>query len=78
MYMVDLPPWVPRGMLEKMVTEFRDRLFRELVLMIKRMAETGSDRNSMKSDSCLSTVSNESGPDVTRPTQWISVDPIQD
>jgi hypothetical protein len=72
---VDLPSWIPSDILQKMVTEFRERLFRELVLMMDETAEPGSDRKSMESDSGLSTASNESVPDETSPEEWLPIDP---
>jgi hypothetical protein len=72
-YTVDLPPWIPDDILQKMVTEFRDCLFRELVLMMDDMAQPAPERKSMESDSCLSTASNESAPDTTDREEWVRI-----
>jgi len=58
-----------------MVTEFRERLFRELVLMMDETAEPGRNRKSMESDSYLSTASNESVPDETSRAEWVPIVP---
>jgi hypothetical protein len=74
-YTVDLPPWIPDDILQKMVTEFRDCLFRELVLMMDDMAQPAPERKSMESDSCLSTASNESALNTTDREEWVPIVP---
>ena len=59
-YAVDLPPWIPDEILQKMVAEFRASLLRELVEMMDEMAQLEPKCNSMESDSGLSAASHES------------------
>jgi hypothetical protein len=74
-YAVDLPPWTPDEVLEKMVANFRDWLFRELVLMMDEMAQPGPERRSMESDSCLSTASTDSTLRATGREEWLTFPP---